>query len=165
MKCSTYLGWYPVTLTEPAVLECLNFRHKRVVTERLNLLVWYSLLLNAVPALLFKTETSMPTIAGITAPWPKMKLLEGSSPGAISLRRNRKWHLVAGISMDQDPGGGLEKQPGNAERWPVQGKEPSFEWWFSTRLSPNTTVTTQYKYVTLPQEGNDCKAQHWFYLH
>lgn len=38
MKCSTYLGQYPVTLTEPAVLECLNFRHKRV-TKRLNLLV------------------------------------------------------------------------------------------------------------------------------
>lgn len=51
----------------------------------------------------------MPTIAGITAPCPKVKLLEGSTSGAISLRRNRKWHLVAGISEDQDPEGGLEK--------------------------------------------------------
>lgn len=39
MKCSTYLGQYPVTLTEPAVLDCLNPRHKQVVNERLNLLV------------------------------------------------------------------------------------------------------------------------------
>lgn len=31
MKRSAYLGQYPVTLTEPAVLECLNFRHKGVV--------------------------------------------------------------------------------------------------------------------------------------
>lgn len=163
MKCSTYLGQYPVTLTEPAVLECLNFKHKRVVTEGLNLYVWYSFLFNS--ALYFKPETLMPTITGITAPWPDVKLLEGSTPGAISLRRNRKWHLVAGISMDQDPGEGLEKQPGNAERWPEQGKEPSFEQWFSIRLSPSTTVTTQCKYVTLPQEYNVCKAQHWFYLH
>lgn len=154
MKCSTYLGQYPVTLTEPAVLEYLNFRHKRVVTERLNLLIWYSLLLNAIPALYFKPETLMSPIPGITAPWPKVKLWQGSTPGAISLRRNRKWHLVAGISVDQAPGGGgLEKQPGNAERWPVQGKEPSFEQCFFTRLS---------EYVT--QECNVCKAQHWFYL-
>lgn len=159
MKCSTYLGQYPVTLTEPAFLECLNFRHKRVVTERLNLLVWYSFLLNAVPALYFKPETLMPPIAGITAPWTKVKLWQGSTPGAISLRRNRKWHLVAGISMDQGPGGpwksNLEMQKGDQCR----GKKQCV----FTRLSPSTTVTTQYKHVT--QECNVCKAQHWLYLH